>query len=801
MGERIMISGIKRKTTAIESTYRFFQTVDLIINHFKREADREKIFELTSQETTLKDLLIATSAIHLYHNLGIRVRDSMEASHISTDSTKNLEILEKKILSEEVASLLKNSLILEIDMLKRSILLENQIINFLVDDRKSILNDLQKSQKLSEIDNIIEQNLLEIILKYPPFYFYDLIGDLMGLSDDIKINILEESSAFKDLSIEIEKKLEREEKEDKFIEISTLNRLINKIQTEFEFKSYKELQMQNMPVRMIKRKIMEYTLNRFPISLPGLNTFLETNNLKIQLIEKIGNALDKKINYEQFERDVLDFLKSEVIKQLKTNPNDFIYFLQCLNESSFNEIIYLLNKYGINNILHLLNVDDDLAQEVKKSMIRYNIDKFDIMALNTEKKNLLVLAKKAICSLEYSNIDDFLKNSDDFSEFNLSEVLFLDNDELQGIWKSIEENNGIKLNDLRDFARKKDVIDRVFLQSLQLKNYSQLLLLLNFDDILNNLTKDIFYYLFSKIIRQISRIIELFLKITNDKALLLVALKKISGTTESEEWVRIKLEELVINRLLKRQKELVIVFNADNQPFLVNGFILARFTDLSLNEGLSELRENTSPIYEEIKPLKLKEDIISPVSYCIAYDLVKRFENFEELRKLKVEHIIEEKEKIKIEQKKKIREKQEVSTLNWIERRVTSSLMRINSPGINPNQLYWQEKDTKTATDNIKLHSELEGNIIDLFSEYFQFAMEKIRGFSDINIPNNEKIYSIVANIIEKELEKRLNHAPSQEEISNMLEGERFQIAKQIAIKIGKILDKALYSKFKSIRR
>lgn len=798
MGERIMISGIKRKTTAIESTFRFFQTVDLIVNHFKREADREKIFELTSQETTLKDLLIATSAVHLYHNLGMRVRDSMEASHISTDSTKSLEILEKKILSEEISSLLKNSLTLEIDMLKRSIYLENQIISFLIDDRKSLFNDLQKSQKISDIDNFIEQNLLEIILKYPPFYFYDLIGDLMGLSDDIKINILEESSAFKDLSIEIEKKLEREEKEDKFIELSTLNRLINQVQTVFEFKSYKELQMQNMPVRMIKRKIMEYNFNRFPISLPGLTTFLETNDLKIQLIDEISNALNKKINYDQFEKKVLDFLKSEVIRQLKTNPNDFIYFLQCLNECGFNETIYMLNKYGVYNILHLINVDEELAQKVKKGMIRYNIDKFDIMSLNAERKNLILLTKKAICDLDYSNINDFLKNSNDFSEFNLEEILFLENNELQEIWKNIEDIKGIKLNDLRDFVRKKEIIDKVFIQELQLKSYSQLLLLLNFDDIINNLVKDIFYYLFTKIIRQISRIIELFLKVSNDKALFLVAFKKISGTTESEEWVRIKLEELVINRILKRQKELVIVFNADNQPLLVNGFILARIKDLSINEGISELKENTSPIYDDIKPLKLKEDIISPVSYCIAYDLVKRFEAFEVLRKLKVEQIIEEKEQIKIEQKKKVREKQEISTLNWIERRITSSLMRINSPGINPTQLYWQEKDTKTATDNIKLHSELEGANIDLFSEYFQFAMEKLRAFSDINIPNNEKMHAIVVNIIEKELEKRLNHTPSQEEINKMLEGERFQIAKQIALKIGKTLDKALYTKFKS---
>ena len=60
-----MISGIKRKTTAIESASRFFQTVDLIISHFKREADMNKIFELTSQDTTFNDLLIATANARL----------------------------------------------------------------------------------------------------------------------------------------------------------------------------------------------------------------------------------------------------------------------------------------------------------------------------------------------------------------------------------------------------------------------------------------------------------------------------------------------------------------------------------------------------------------------------------------------------------------------------------------------------------------------------------------------------------------------------------------------------------------
>lgn len=189
--------------------------------------------------------------------------------------------------------------------------------------------------------------------------------------------------------------------------------------------------------------------------------------------------------------------------------------------------------------------------------------------------------------------------------------------------------------------------------------------------IIDNIVKEIFFYIISKILRQLSRILELYLKVINDKGLTLLALKKMYDTTDSEEWVWIKLEELLIERLIKRQKELVIVFNATNQPFLVNGFILARLKDISLKEGILELKNEKSQIYEGIAPLKLKTDVISPISYCIAYDLIKRFEDFEDLRKLKVEQIIELKEKVKEDKKKELREKQESSTLNWIERRIT----------------------------------------------------------------------------------------------------------------------------------
>ncbi len=794
-----MISGVKRKTTAVESSFRFFQTVDLIISHFKREADKNKIFELISKKTSFSDLLIATATVHIYHSLGIRVEKLLDTEKFTFDSTKNLELSEKKVIIEEVDSLLKNSLNLEVNLLNKIIDLENNMISFLIEERKETLQDIQKERMLKDIEVKIEQELQEIILKYPQFYFYDFISDLIGLSNEVKKGILDETAAFKDISVDLEKKLELEEKEDKFIELASLNRSIDRIRTDFEFKSYKELQTEAMPVRMIKRKILDYNFDKFPISIPGLKVIMEANNLKKDLIYKIENALKEKIDYEQFESKILSFLKLALFQKLKRNPNDFIYFLQGINECGFEDIIYTFQKYGVYNISHFFNLDEDIAEKVKTSMVRYNIKKLDIVSLNDPKQNLIYLAKKAISEQNIINIRDIIDNSKDISEFELLTIISQEINNYPDIIKLLEEKTGTTINNLIQYIRKKEAIDKVFIGGLKLKSYSHLLFVLEFEDILSEIAKNIFFYILSKILRQLSRIIEVYLKVSNDRSLYLLALKKMDGTTDSEEWIKVKLEELIIKRINKRQEELVIIFNANNQPFLVNGFILARLLEKSLKESISDLKSNVSPIYSEIAQLKLKTDIISPISYCIGYDIIKRIETFEKSRKSEVEQIIELKEKEKVEISKKIREVQELSTLNWIERRITSSMMRINSPGINPNQLYWQEKDSKIATDNIKLHSELKGDPIELMSEFFKFAVEKIANFtSDIKLPNYEKIKGIVNDITEKVLTKRLTRKPSQEERRNILNGERYEIGNQIASKIGRFLDKALYTKFKS---
>jgi len=797
-----MISGVKRRSTAIESTYRYFQTVDLILSHFKRATDREKIFELIGPTSHLNKILIATASIHLYHNYGIRFPKKVEVEHFSDKIARDIEINEKKILLEEIEFLLKDSFNLEIDLFNKIIDIENLFISLLIEERESFFREYQKSEKLKQIDQKIEDELLETIKGYPALYFYDFLGDLIGFTDQIKREILEEGSAFKDLSVDIEKKLDSQEREDKFIELSTLNRLINKIHTTFEFKSYKELQIQAMPIRMIKRKILDFEFNKYPISIPGLKTFQKGNAIKKGLVNIIKEALEEPINYENFEDKVLTFLKTEIINQLKASPNDFIYLIQNLYDFSFEEMMYQLNKCGIYDIMHLINVDHELITNIKKNMIKYNIKKQDFLALNDNKRNLVNLAKKKIINLEFSFLKRILEPFGNITEFNLLKLLYRDNLELKELWEVLEKATGTSINELREFARKKQIVDRAFFQELGLNNYDQIITLLNFDEIIENIITDIFYYIISKILRQLSRIIESYNKINDDKGLILQGLKKMDGTLEDEDWINIKLEELIITRIMRRQREFVIIFNALNQVFLVNGFIFSRLTDKPLEEGITKLRDTPSLIYIPIKPLKLQANLISPISYCIAYDIIKRLEQFERKRKREVEEIIKSEKKESEKKRQEIVEKQKESTLNWIERRVTSSLMGISRPGINPNQFYWQEKDTKIAIDNIKLHSELTDNPYAGFCEYYHFAVKKIGSFQlNIVLPTKEEIEKETKFIIEKTLIQRLNNIPNTDDIKTMLDGERYLIAKKIAIKIGELLDGALYIKFKNKRK
>ena len=124
MVRKSIISGIKRKSTAIEGTYRYFQTIDRILIHFKRTEDKKKIKELLTPSSTFKDLLIATAAIHLYHDMGIRNMEVEQIEHTSFESALSLEKKQKEVLMSEFRKLLKEDLHLKINLSYKILILK-----------------------------------------------------------------------------------------------------------------------------------------------------------------------------------------------------------------------------------------------------------------------------------------------------------------------------------------------------------------------------------------------------------------------------------------------------------------------------------------------------------------------------------------------------------------------------------------------------------------------------------------------------------------------------------------------------
>ncbi len=171
-------------------------------------------------------------------------------------------------------------------------------------------------------------------------------------------------------------------------------------------------------------------------------------------------------------------------------------------------------------------------------------------------------------------------------------------------------------------VHKESVLNQEIFPKYGIKWYTTLLMLYDLPEIYKNLTRFIYFNMFSKICRQVGRILETYVKLKEDKNLCLLGLKRIMDSNETDSWVIIKIEELIIRRILNRQEELATIFNAENQAYLVNAFILSRLIDSTLDVCQNQLLNENSPIYEDMAEISLPKDKISPVSYIIALEFI-----------------------------------------------------------------------------------------------------------------------------------------------------------------------------------
>ena len=406
---------------------------------------------------------------------------------------------------------------------------------------------------LNKLNNDFEEEITEIINKYPIMCVYDFIGSLVGMRDTIKTQLIEEASDFKPTSIEIEKRLTMELNVDRYIELSTLQRLYEKMQKRFEFRTVKDLKNELYPIKKITATAMDYNLNKYPISIPGLEAIMDTITFKKKTYNEFVRANTEEINYEKFEKSMLKMIGDELITQLKKGTSRFIYYIQNLVDLNGQSVFDFLNTYGISDLDALVHVSKIDTVPLLKTFEALTITKNDVMVL-TKKPNIFDRLEDALNTLKKKNHVVTKKN---IMELIVSQKPY----EIEYMKETCKMVGETYEDVIKIYNKNHLLIDQFKIQDL-VGGMSRLLLLFDFESIIQNLSRVIYYSILSNVCKQISRIIEVYIKINEDKSLFLLGIKKMQEVKSENDWVKIKIEELLIKRLMRRQSELAAVFNA-----------------------------------------------------------------------------------------------------------------------------------------------------------------------------------------------------------------------------------------------
>lgn len=805
------IKAVKKSSLAEESTQKYFQTINLILTRFKRLGNRQEIFKLTGNKNNLSNLLVGACTIQCFHYLGVRT-ETQEVM-ISRETNQNIqENQEKEELYQEILVLFKDSLEKELDLLLGFLKHEMKIIESLYSQV-----GVQEYFLDPELTKELEDFIYESYQLYPDVFWLDYIGEWLGYKTIAKSTILKSSAGIKSTSIDLERELVNESVNDKYIELSTIKLIFNKVLNDYNLKSLRNFHFDKKPIENITQNIHNYQLSRLPKAKEALKQHLAANNFKIAFFEKLQKANKEDINFIDFQNTLKEWIIQQIREKAVSNITHFNIFLQNILDLSKSELLGVMSDLGIDNVnqygaIQSVNTNQFLNDAALNQLTNIDFLKFEENTKNLEK---------------VQNFVNQIYTSNNLKDTKpISKILKIgDETELEILHQACDLAK-LDINIIKQIYMKNLIISSIIQPKYPIGgNLSNYALLFNIDKINDTLANQIFFNLFAKVCVQIARIYENFVKIKQDKGIILLGLKRIFDSKQEEDWIRVKIEELIIQRLMARQKEVSFIFDVLNDSFFVNSFIYARLFDTTLSKAQKIFENEPAYFYKEVADIPLKKENLSPVSYIFAYEILERFKQFRITIRNQREEKKVERDKREQDKKNKISQEQQLNTLNWIEKRITGALISISAISVNPTSVYWSEKDSKMAVESLITHTNLgsrkicvecgtdattnpclthptasiDATPLDLATQFYHFALTRIQEqWKKLTIPSFQDLFLEIRDLMTSETQNRLNAPMTRERSHEILDGEMREVASQVVERIGKQLDKVIYKKFKA---
>ncbi len=798
------ISGVQRRETASEGA-RLFITTELLTSRLRRELDKEKIIEMVQlinknkKIGKIEDFLIATGVVHLFHYVGLRTQAEMSDTLLTFDAEKVYDKTQKEHLFNELKDIIQDLVVKEIEIYEKELNLEIQLVKNTIE--KNASKDPFKNQTYEENNKkLMHKTLISLFRRYPAQYFYDFIGKIYDLADKKREEILIKASQLKATSLEIEQELKREyEDNEKFIELITFNYLKQEINAKWELKGHvKQLETQKVLLNKMESDILKKLIDELPFSKIGLKAKLAALELKLEIIEYIKSIYDIEKSLEEIEEEIGKKIKFSLLKQALDGPQFFLNFLSEYLNQPFDEILEFLKKYQVNSVPAFCQALTVPIEPIKNKLDQLYISDRELSQLS--ESGSLVRVKTFFESYKGT------KNEESLISLTIERLVEEKNSNTDYILKLIFDEFKISRERLKELLEIDKKLKDEILLPFQIDGINQLRLTISLEEILKGLEKDLFYSIFKNFLHFFSRIIELYDKVKKDKEIILIAFKRISELKSSEKWIQVKLEDLIIEKIKRRQSEIQeLLLKTD--PLYINSFIFARLSNESIEKRKKDLNLTKSPIYQGILPISLKYENLPPISYATAYDLLMRIEMEYFEKKKEKEKKIAQKE----ETKKAEKTLQDVDTYSWIEKRISMAMMRIGK--VDPTTLYWNENDSEKLSKMILLHTQvkegnkicstcgkyidnscekhpnastLSGTVIENVASFYKFSTQK---FKDIE-------YSRTLEIVNEEALEILKKR-GKTDVNALVEGEIQDLGKVMGEKLGKLMNKSLYKEYK----
>ncbi|NHI91805.1 MAG: hypothetical protein EAX96_04830 [Candidatus Lokiarchaeota archaeon] len=797
------ISGVQRRTTAAEGARRFI-TTELLTSRLKRESDREKIKELLNNRGKIQDYLIAAGVIHLYHYVGLKTQDlaKISESMLTLDAEKLYEKTQKDHLLTELTDIVQNFIFNELEIYEKQLNLDLEILNNTIERNES--KDPLKDQIYEDNNKkLIHKTLISLFRKYSEQFFYDFIGRIYDLADTKRNDILVKASDLKATSLEIEQELKKEyEDDEKFIELITFNYLKEQINKMWELKGHiRQLETQKVTLNRIESDILKKLIENLPFSKMGLQAKKAAIELKLDIVNYVKDVYNEQKTIDEIENEINEKIKASLIKQALEGPQLFLNFLSEYLSMTFDEVVDFLKNFQVNSVPAFCQALSVPVEPIKNKLFELHIGDRELSQLS--ETGALMKVKTYFQNYKARGESEFITG---LTIYQLYENQSVNIDYIKG---KIEEEIKVSSARIKELLEIEKQLNSEILIPYELEGVNQLRLILNLQSILTEIEKELFYSNFKNFLLFYSRIVELYQKIKKDKEIFLMAFKRISDLKSTEKWIEVKLEDLIIEKIMKRQSE-IQELSLKYDPLYINCLIYARLANESFDKSKKDLTTTKSPIYTGILPIPIKYENLPPISYATAYDILKRMErDYFERKKIKEVKI---KERKKEEEKEKKEIIQDVDTYSWIEKRINMSLMRMGG-GIDPTSLYWNEKDSEKLSKFILLHTQvkkdkkicsIDGNyvldtckehpnaiiltagVIENVASFYKFSTQKLK---DIE-------YSRLLEITE-EIALEILKVRGKSDVSALVEGEIQELGRRIGEKIGKLLNNSLYKTWK----